>query len=86
MYTLDKLKELGFREIKEEKIGFTQYVNEVSENVHLVIGPSVDDFFIWIVDEDAEDKQMQGSRLIIDTNDIEQAISFCKIIVGLENY
>lgn len=85
MYTLEKLVELGFKAVKDENTGLTDFVNEVTSNVHLVISPAFDEFFIWIIDEDAEDEDMEGTKIIIDTSDVEQAISFCQIIVGVDN-
>lgn len=85
MYTLEKLEKLGFKAVKDENTGITDFVNEVTSNVHLVISPTFEEFFIWIIDEDAEDENMEGTKLIIDTSDVEQAISFCQIIVGVDN-
>lgn len=84
MYTLEKLAELGFKAVKDENTELTDFVNEVTSNVHLVISPAFDEFFIWIIDEDAEDASVDGTKIIIDTSDVEQAISLCKIIVGVD--
>ena len=85
MYTLEKLEKLGFKAVKDENTGITDFVNEVTNNVHLGISPTFEEFFIWIIDQDADDKNMDGTKIIIDTSDVEQAISLCQIIVGVDN-
>lgn len=85
MYTLEQLEKLGFKAEKDENTGITDFVNKISDKVHLVISPTFEEFFIWIIDEDAEDENMEGTKIVIDTSDVEQAISFCQIIVGVDN-
>lgn len=81
----NRLKALGFKTIKDEATGITDYVNKVKENVSLVITPHLNEIFIWVVDQDAEDEDTDGTKIILDTDNLEQAITLCKLIVGIDN-
>lgn len=85
MYTKEQLKGLGFEEVKDEETGIIDFVNKVTSNVHLVLSPMTEELFIWVIDEDADDKDLDGTKLIIDTTDLKEAISFCRIIVGVDS-
>lgn len=76
MYTEEKLKDFGFRKQIHPEINIVNYVNEITSNIHLVLTPDLEEFFIWI-----EDSQ---TRLIIDENDIPKAIELAKIIIDVE--
>lgn len=84
-YTKEQLTKLGFEAIKDEQTGIIDFVNKVTSNVHLVISPIFEELFIWIIEEDCVDEESKGTKLIIDTSDLQQAIEFCKIIVGVED-
>ena len=84
MYTKENLNKLGFNEVKDEETGIVDFVNKVSKNVHLVLSPMLEELFIWIL-EDGGDEDSDGTKLIIDTSDLEQAIKFCQIIVGVDD-
>ena len=84
MYTKENLNKLGFNEVKDEETGIVDFVNKVSKNVHLVLSPMLEELFIWIL-EDGGDEDSYGTKLIIDTSDLEQAIKFCQIIVGVDD-
>lgn len=84
MYTLEKLRELGFQKEELEGLGILNYVNKISENVRLVLDTVFKEIFIWIISEDAQDEDMDGTKIILDTDNLEQAISLCKMIVGVD--
>lgn len=83
-YTKEQLIELGFKEVKDEKIGIVEFVNKVTSNVHLVLSPMLEELFIWVL-EDGGDEDLDGTKIIIDTSDLEPAIELCRIIVGIDN-
>ena len=85
MYTKEKLQKLGFEEQKDGNIGIIDFVKKVSDNVHLVLSPAMEELFIWIIDSEAFDPDIDGTKILIDTSDLEQAIELCKIIVGVDN-
>ena len=84
MYTKEQLNKLGFKEVKDEETGIIDFVNQVTSNVHLVLSPMLEELFIWVL-EDGNDEDSEGTKLIIDTSDLEQAIELCKIIVGVDD-
>lgn len=84
MYTKEKLNKLGFKEVKDEETGIIDFVNKVTSNVHLVLIPMLEELFIWVL-ENGGDEDSDGTKLIIDTSDLEQAIELCKIIVGVDD-
>ena len=84
MYTKKQLNKLGFKEVKDEETGIIDFVNKVTSNVHLVFSPMFEELFIWVL-EDGGDEDSEGTKLIIDTSDLEQAIELCKIIVGVDD-
>jgi hypothetical protein len=84
MYTKEQLTKLGFKEVKDEEIGIIDFVNKVTSNVHLVLSPMLEELFIWVL-EDGNDEDSEGTKLIIDTSDLEQAIELCKIIVAVDD-
>lgn len=84
MYTKKQLNKLGFKEVKDEETGIIDFVNKVTSNVHLVLSPMLEELFIWVL-EDGGDQNSDGTKLIIDTSDLEQAIELCKIIVGVDD-
>lgn len=84
MYTKEKLNQLGFKEVKDEETGIIDFVNKVTSNVHLVLNPMLEELFIWVL-EDGLDEDSDGTKLIVDTSDLEQAIELCKIIVGVDD-
>jgi hypothetical protein len=84
MYTKKQLEKLGFKEVKDEETGIIDFINKVSKNVHLVLNPMLEELFIWIL-EDGGDEDSDGTKLIIDTSDLEQAINFCQIIVRVDD-
>ena len=84
MYTKEQLNKLGFEEVKDEESGIIDFVNKVTSNVHLVLCPMLQELFIWVL-EDSEDENSEGTKLIIDTSDLEQAIELCRIIVCVDN-
>mgnify|MGYP003391941703 CR=1 FL=1 len=83
-YTKEKLKELGFVEVKDEHIGIIDFVNKVTDTSHLILSPTFNECFIWILDDEG-DEFLDGTKILINTSDLEQAISLCKIIVGVDN-
>ena len=84
MYTKEQLNKLGFKEVKDEETGIIDFVNKVTSNVHLVLSPMLEELFIWVL-EYGGDENSDGTKLIIDTSDLEQAIELCKIIVGVDD-
>lgn len=76
MYTEENLKELGFKKETEPKINIVNYVNEITSNIHLVLTPVLEEFFIWVVDTE--------TRIIVDETDIPKAIELAKIIIDVE--
>jgi len=42
------------------------------------------ELFIWIIDNDAFDPDVNGTKILLDTSDLKQAISLCEIIVGVD--
>lgn len=84
MYTKEQLSKLGFKEVKDEETGIIDFVNKVTSNVHLVLSPAFEELFIWVLDEEG-DEDTDGTKIIIDTSDLEQAIQLCNIIVGVDN-
>jgi hypothetical protein len=84
MYTKEQLNKLGFKEVKDEGTGIIDFVNKVTSNVHLVLSPMLEELFIWVL-EDGGNEDSDGTKLIIDTSDLEQAIELCKIIVGVDD-
>ena len=85
MYTKEKLKELGFEEQKDGNVGIIDFVKKVSDNVHLVLSPMMEELFIWIIDNNAFDPDVNGTKILLDTSDLKQAISLCEIIVGVDD-
>lgn len=84
MYTKEQLAKLGFKEVKDEETGIIDFVNKVTSNVHLVLNTMLEELFIWVL-EDESDEDSEGTKLIIDTSDLEQAIELCKIIVAVDD-
>ena len=76
MYTEEKLKELGFTKETDPDINIVNYVNEITSNIHLVLTPVLEEFFIWVVDTE--------TRIIVDETDIPKAIELAKIIIDVE--
>jgi len=76
MYTEEKLKELGFKKEIDPEINIVNYVNEITSNIHLVLTPVLEEFFIWVVDSEI--------RIIVDETDIPKAIELAKIIIDVE--
>lgn len=81
----NRLKALGFETIKDENAGITDYVNKVNEKVRLVISPTFNEVFIWVIDEGAQDEDMDGTKIVLNTDNLEKAIDLSKIIVGIDN-
>lgn len=76
MYTEEQLKELGFKKEIEPEINIVNYVNEITSNIHLVLTPVLEEFFIWVVDAE--------TRIIVDEKDIPKAVELAKIIIDVE--
>jgi hypothetical protein len=83
-YTHEQLEKLGFKKVEDKETGIIDFVNKVTSNVHLVLSPMLEELFIWVL-EDGGDEDSDGTKIIIDTSDLEKAIKLCEMIVGVDD-
>lgn len=85
MLTKEILEEKGFVFESLENGLFQHYKKKIDENVDLVVEVAPEQtIFVWIADEDAEDRENEGVRVILDVEDIDFAIKCAGAIVGVE--
>ncbi|MEL7678133.1 hypothetical protein [Elizabethkingia meningoseptica] len=82
--TKEFLEEKGFALDSTEGV-IVNYVKKINDRVDLVLAISpLEEFFIWVKDEDFEDPNMDGVKVHLDTNDFDLAEKAAQIIVGIE--
>ncbi|MDV3751189.1 hypothetical protein CMU19_07300 [Elizabethkingia anophelis] len=82
--TKEFLEEKGFVLDSTEGV-IVNYVKKINDRVDLVLAISpLEEFFIWVKDEDFEDPNMDGVKVHLDTNDFDLAEKAAQIIVGIE--
>lgn len=82
--TKEFLEEKGFALDSTEGV-IVNYVKKINDRIDLVLAISpLEEFFIWVKDEDFEDPNMDGVKVHLDTNDFDLAEKAAQIIVGIE--
>lgn len=82
--TKEFLEEKGFALDSTEGV-IVNYVKKINDRVDLVLAISpLEEFFIWVKDENFEDPNMDGVKVHLDTNDFDLAEKAAQIIVGIE--
>ncbi|AQX00437.1 hypothetical protein [Elizabethkingia anophelis] len=82
--TKEFLEEKGFALDNTEGV-VVNYVKNINDRADLVLAISpLEEFFIWVKDEDFEDPNMDGVKVHLDTNDFDLAEKAAQIIVGIE--
>lgn len=57
---------------------------KITERAKVVISPAEESSFIWLLDEDAEDEEMDGVRIYFDTDNLELVEKFAEVLTGVE--
>lgn len=82
--TKEFLEDKGFALDSTEGV-IVNYVKKINDRIDLVLAISpLEEFFIWVKDEDFEDPNMDGVKVHLDTNDFDLAEKAAQIIVGIE--
>lgn len=80
---INYLKENGY-EYDEDEV-FAQYIKKVTDYTDVVVQLApVFEVFIWVKYEDFEDPDMDGQRIALNTEDMDLAESFAKIVSYVE--
>lgn len=82
--TKEFLQERGFVLENQENI-IVNYVKKINEHNDLVLAVSpLQEFFIWVKEEDFEDPNMDGVKIHLNTDDFDLAEKAAQIICGVE--
>lgn len=82
--TKEFLEEKGFVLENQENVvvNFVKKINDLNDLV-LAVSP-LQEFFVWVKDEDFEDPNMDGIKVHIDTDDFDLAEKIAQSICGVE--
>lgn len=82
--TKEFLEEKGFVLDNKENV-VINYVKKINEFNDLVVAVSpLQEFFIWVKDQEFEDPDMDGVKVHLDTDDFDLAEKAAQIICGVE--
>ncbi|WP_343643975.1 hypothetical protein [Chryseobacterium sp.] len=82
--TKEFLEEKGFVLDNKENV-IINYVKKINEFNDLVVAVSpLQEFFIWVKDQEFEDPDMDGVKIHLDTDDFDLAEKIAQIICGVE--
>lgn len=57
---------------------------QITERTKVVISPIEECSFIWLTDEDTEDRDNEGVRIYFDTDDLDLVEKFAEVLTGVE--
>lgn len=82
--TKEFLEKRGFVEDNQENV-VINYVKKINDLNDLVVAITpLQEFFVWVKDEDFEDPMMDGTKVHIDTDDFDFAEKIANAICGVE--
>lgn len=86
MNLVEQFEANGFKFEVEENNIFSQYVKNIGdEGRQLVFGITpIPEVFLWIPDEEAENKDCDGVKIILDVDTVEKAILVAECIAGID--
>ena len=79
---MDDLEKRGYK--VDDSTPLVVIEKPITERAKVVISPIEECSFIWLIDEDAEDKDNEGVRVYFDTDDLDLVEKFAEVLTGVE--